>query len=131
MAGVRGVDHINLRAPAPLLEKLRRFYIDIIGLEEGSRPTFRSGSRGYWLYAGDKPIVHLTAHGEDDAAAQSTGWFNHVAFDCADLRAVRARLDAADIPYRIDVVDMLEQVQLFLTDPAGIRVELNFSRTTL
>lgn len=131
MAGVRGIDHINLRAPAELLEKLRRFYLDVIGLEEGPRPTFRSGSRGYWLYADGKPIVHLTTASDDDADAPSTGRFNHVAFACADLSTTRSRLDAAGIPYRIDVVDTLEQVQLFLTDPAGIRVELNFSPTRL
>lgn len=129
--GVRGIDHINLRAPSDLIERLRRFYIDIVGLHEGPRPSFRSGSRGYWLYAGAQPLMHLSISAEGNAPAQPTGWFNHVAFACTDLTATRARLDTAGLPYRIDVVDSLNQVQLFLHDPAGTGVELNFSDAKL
>lgn len=126
MAGVQGIDHVNLSAPAELLERVRRFYVEIIGLHEGPRPTFRSGSRGYWLYAGAEPIMHLTSRGGGEAAAQDTGWLDHIAFACSNLPAMRAKLDAAGVSYRIDVVDMPPQVQLFLTDPAGVGVELNF-----
>lgn len=126
MAGVQGIDHVNLSAPAELLERVRRFYVDVIGLHEGPRPTFRSGSRGYWLYAGAEPVMHLTSRGQGEASAQATGWLDHIAFACADLPATRAKLDAAGVRYRIDVVDMPPQVQVFLTDPAGVGVELNF-----
>lgn len=126
MAGVQGIDHVNLSAPAELLERVRHFYVDIIGLREGPRPTFRSGSRGYWLYAGAEPVMHLTARGGGEASAQATGWLDHIAFACVDLPALRAKLDAAGVPYRINVVDMPPQVQVFLTDPAGVGVELNF-----
>ncbi len=100
---VRGIGHANLLAPAAMIERLRRFYIEVVGLTEGSRPQFRSGSH-----------------------AKSNGAFNHLAFACDDLTATRARLDAARIPYEVDVVDEREQVQLFLTDPAGMGVELTF-----
>ena len=126
MAGVQGIDHVNLSAPAELLERVRHFYVDIIGLHEGPRPTFRSGSRGYWLYAGAEPVMHLTSRGGGQASAQATGWLDHIAFACVGLPAMRAKLDAAGVTYRIDVVDMPPQVQLFLTDPAGVGVELNF-----
>jgi catechol-2,3-dioxygenase len=126
MAGVRGLDHVNLRAPAVLIERLRRFYIDIVGLQEGPRPSFRSGSRGHWLYAGEQPLMHLSVATDGDGVPQRTGWLSHVAFACDDLAAARARLDAAQIAYEVDVVDARGQVQLFLTDPAGVGVELNF-----
>lgn len=125
----RGLGHVNLRASADTLERLRRFYIDVIGLHEGPRPTFRSGSRGYWLYASDRAVVHLTL-AADGAATQPTGVFNHLAFDCDDLAGTRARLDAAGLAYEVDGVDALRQVQLFLTDPVGIGVELTFSGAT-
>ena len=126
MAGVRGLDHVNLRAPAALIERLRRFYIDIVGLQEGPRPTFRSGSRGHWLYAGEQALMHLSISADGDGAPQRTGWLSHYAFACDDLTATRARLDAAQMAYEVDVVDERGQVQLFLTDPAGVGVELNF-----
>jgi hypothetical protein len=45
------------------------------------------------------------------------------------LDGCRARLDALGIAYEIDFVDDSQQVQLFLTDPAGVCVELNFSES--
>lgn len=46
------IDHINIRAPAGLLDEVREFYCAIFGLEEGFRPAF--ASQGYWLYAGER-----------------------------------------------------------------------------
>lgn len=55
---VIGLDHYNLRAPRPLLDTLRDFYIDVVGLRLGARPPFRS--HGYWLYAGAQAVLHLS-----------------------------------------------------------------------
>lgn len=126
---VRGLGHVNLRATAAVIAQLRRFYRDVIGLDAGLRPTFRSGSRGYWLYAGGHAVLHLTIGTDGDTALQPSGPFNHVAFDCDDLDAMRGRLDAAGVDYQTDVVDALQQTQLFLRDPAGIGVELTFRHT--
>lgn len=125
---VRGLGHLNLRAPAAVTEQLRRFYLDVIGLREGPRPAFRSGSRGYWLYAGEHAVLHLSMGPDDGIAVQPRGPFNHFAFDCDDLDATRTRLDAAGITYQTDTVAALHQVQLFLTDPAGVGVELTFTQ---
>ena len=78
------------------------------------------------MYAGDRAVVHLTL-ATDGAATQPAGVFNHLAFDCDGLAGTRARLDAAGLAYEMDGVDALRQVQLFLTDLAGIGVELTFS----
>ena len=126
MTGVRGLAHANIRAPEAMIERLRCFYIDLIGLRQGLRPAFRSGSRGYWLYAGETDVLHLTIAGSGDTAPAPTGHFNHLAFACTDLDATRARLDAAGVAYEVDEVDEPPQVQLFLTDPSGLDIELNF-----
>lgn len=128
MTGVRRLAHANLRAPEAMIERLRHFYIDVVGLREGPRPAFRSGSRGHWLYAGDTDVLHLTITPPGDASPAPTGHLNHLAFVCADLAATRARLDAAGLAYEVDEVDELNQVQLFLTDPCGLNIELNFLR---
>lgn len=125
--GVRGIGHANLRAPAVMIEQLRRFYIEVVGLKEGPRPRFRSGSQGHWLYAGNTDVLHLSVARDDAPLPASNGAFNHLAFACDDLVATRARLNAMRIPYEVDVVDALCQVQLFLTDPAGMGVELTFT----
>jgi catechol 2,3-dioxygenase-like lactoylglutathione lyase family enzyme len=126
---VRGLGHVNLRAPAEAIERLRRFYVDVIGLREGPRPVFRSGSSGYWLYAGDQAVMHLSIARSSGTGTQPPGVFNHFAFDCDDLQATCARLDAACIEYATDIVDERHQVQLFLTDPSGIGVELTFTES--
>lgn len=126
---VRGIGHVNLRASAEIIERLRRFYIDVIGLREGPRPVFRSGSSGYWLYAGDREVLHLTIARNGGPDDQPPGVFNHLAFDCDDLEATRARLEQSGTRYETDVVGELHQTQLFLIDPAGIGIELTFTQS--
>lgn len=126
---VRGLGHANFSAPADVIERLRRFYTDIVGLHEGPRPNFRSGSTGYWLYGGDQAVLHLTIKAGNGITQQPPGVFDHLAFDCDDLAATTARLDGAGIRYQTDHVDELTQVQLFFTDPAGVGVELTFTST--
>ena len=53
-----GLDHYNLCAPRDLIERLRLFYTETIGLTVGYRPPF--GSFGYWLYAGGNAVLHLS-----------------------------------------------------------------------
>jgi catechol 2,3-dioxygenase-like lactoylglutathione lyase family enzyme len=120
--GVRKIDHVNLRAPASLIERVRHFYVHILGFEEGPRPSLRS--RGYWLYAGGAPLIHLSVTGDGNADPADTGWIAHVALACEDVATMRARLDSEGIDYRVGSAE--DQVQLFLLDPAGITVELNF-----
>jgi glyoxylase I family protein len=133
-APVSGIAHVNLRGPGPLIERLRAFYVDVIGLREGPRPGFRSGSHGHWLYAGDRDVVHLSIDaraGEPDVPAPRGAGFNHVAFTCHGLGGMMQRLREAGVDFRVDRVDDLHQVQLFLHDPAGTRIELNFAGESL
>ncbi|NKZ37941.1 MULTISPECIES: VOC family protein [Oleiagrimonas] len=126
------IGHINLRASETMIERLRAFYREVVGLREGPRPHFRSGSRGYWLYAGDRDVMHLTIdpHDADVAPPRDTA-FNHIAFACRGLSDTLLRLREAGIDFVVDQVDALQQVQLFLTDPAGTAVELTFTAEPL
>jgi catechol-2,3-dioxygenase len=96
-----------------------------VGLTVGDRPPFRRF--GYWLYAGDRPVLHLAeadAHESRTGSAKTT--FGHAAFDCTDRAAFEQRLDARGIRYRVAQVPITNQVQLFFEDPAGNGVELGF-----
>jgi catechol-2,3-dioxygenase len=122
---VVGFSHYNLRAPRALLEELRLFYTDVIGLSVGPRPPF--ASFGYWLYAGDEPLLHLSeARPEREPPARSPSTFDHAAFRCTGREEFERSLSARGIGYRAARVPLTRQVQLFLTDPAGNGVELNF-----
>ena len=50
--------HYNLRAPRELLDTLRAFYVEAVGLKPGPRPPFTRF--GYWLYAGEQAVLHLS-----------------------------------------------------------------------
>ncbi|MFT3761158.1 MAG: diguanylate cyclase [Pseudoxanthomonas sp.] len=122
---VAGLNHFNLRAPRDLLETLRRFYVEVVGLREGPRPPFRSF--GYWLYAGGRDVLHLTETRPDEV--RDTGidtTFDHVAFDCTGPAAAEARLRRHGVDYAVDEAPLASQKQIFLHDPAGNGIELNF-----
>ncbi|MFV8816402.1 VOC family protein [Haliea sp. E17] len=125
---IEGLNHVNLRAPAEQLRALRDFYVEVVGLEDGSRPDF--GVRGYWLYAGGQPIIHMMVCREDGPAEVSASHspVDHIALTCSDLAATERRLEKLGTPYRKnDFSAERGFVQLFLLDPAGLGVELNFS----
>jgi catechol 2,3-dioxygenase-like lactoylglutathione lyase family enzyme len=117
------LDHINIAGPFALLETCRAFYVDVLGLSEGPRPRFRR--RGFWLYAGDTPVVHLSESTED--AGPPAGPLNHFAFQCEGLEETIARLEEKAVPYTIARVPNSEETQIFVADPAGISIELNFA----
>jgi len=118
---VLGLDHVNIAGPAELIDRVRNFYVDVIGLVEGARPSFHR--RGYWLYAGEHAVVHLTV---SDDATGATGSFNHFALSCEGLNATIERLKKHGVAYELAHVPQTNRVQLFVRDPAGVGVELGF-----
>ena len=52
---ISNIDHVNVESDD--VERSARFYREIIGLKEGPGPEF--DRPGYWMYAGEKPVVHI------------------------------------------------------------------------
>jgi catechol 2,3-dioxygenase-like lactoylglutathione lyase family enzyme len=108
------------------LEATKDFYTDIVGLAVGERPDFQFP--GYWLYLGDKPCIHLGSRERagSGGTTSGSGAIDHVAFNAEGIEAARARLDAAGIAYEHRLVPGAPLQQLFITDPNGVKVEINF-----
>ncbi len=129
---VRALEHITIRCAQ--LQRTRDFYVDLMGLTDGERPAFPF--RGHWLYLGPVPVVHLVeasdsagAWGRDTViprAAEGTGSFDHVAFQGDDFDAMRGRLETAGVTFKERVVPGGRLKQLFVPDPEGVLVEINF-----
>lgn len=117
------LEHYNIRGPMPFLEEVRDFYVELIGLSEGPRPD--TPVRGYWLYAGSHPAVHLAESDRHNETLRPSH-LDHIAFSCKGYDAVSRRLDRAGMDYRTNRVQSAGLIQIFLHDPAGIRLELNF-----
>ena len=122
-----GFSHYNLRAPRALLDELRDFYCDVVALQAGPRPPFRSF--GYWLYAGPEAVLHLSEAGAaEQRPAHSTGTFDHAAFRCSGRAGYEKLLTQRGIAYRSATVPETRTLQIFFKDPAGNGVELNFDQ---
>lgn len=123
---VIGFSHYNLRVPRGMLDTLREFYCDVVGLTLGARPPF--SSFGYWLYIGEQDVLHLSEAGADEERTMGVKTsFDHVAFSCTERADAERRLSRHGIAYSVAQVPATGQVQLFFQDPAGNGVELNFA----
>ena len=122
---VAAFDHYNLRAARAVLEELRAFYCDVVGLTVGERPPFRRF--GYWLYAGERPVLHLSEADDSETRSRTAvTTFAHAAFNCTGRAQFEQRLKERGIAYRTAQVPLLSLDQLFFHDPAGNGVELQF-----
>jgi catechol 2,3-dioxygenase-like lactoylglutathione lyase family enzyme len=121
---ILSINHIQLVAEKDLVLKLRDFYCDVVGLTDGFRPTFERF--GFWLYIEDKDVLHLITPKEGDGRSLQKSSFDHVAFKTADYQGVLQKLKSLNIPFEEKPIPGMAAHQIFLRDPAGNRVELNF-----
>jgi catechol 2,3-dioxygenase-like lactoylglutathione lyase family enzyme len=121
---ILSINHIQLVAEEDLVLKLRDFYCDVVGLTEGFRPAFERF--GFWLYIGDKDVLHLITPKAGDERSSQKSSFDHIAFKTANYETVFNKLKALNIPFEEKPIPGISAHQIFLRDPAGNRVELNF-----
>jgi catechol 2,3-dioxygenase-like lactoylglutathione lyase family enzyme len=104
----------------------RDFWCEVLALEAGPRPPLEFP--GYWLYAGDRPCVHIAerrayvAHSGQIGIPAATGPVEHVAFDADDREAVARQL--ARVPAVQNEVPGVMR-QFFVHDPNGVKIEIN------
>ena len=118
------------------------FYCRVLGFRQGFRPDFPFP--GAWLYLhGDEPdaaVIHLIGIDSAEPAGLANylgdrpqaglrggGAVDHLAFAATDLRGMRERLGAMGVPFRERTVPGLGLHQLFVEDPSGVTIELNFA----
>nr|WP_314623137.1 VOC family protein [uncultured Noviherbaspirillum sp.] len=140
MMPVAGVDHVTLCCAVDQLGEVQDFYERVLGLAAGARPPFAFSGR--WLYAGNRAIVHLAAvAGEADVTpaaasppaavpvrAARTGPIDHIALRVdGPVDACRNHLRASGVGFSEAPVPGFPIHQLFLHDPLGVKIELNFA----
>lgn len=117
---IGGLDHINIETTD--LDTSVRFYQEVLGLERGWRPAF--DVPGAWLYVDEQPVIHIVLR--DSVSDGPTGAIHHVALKAADLESMTERLEQFGIAFAKTVVPDLSVTQLFIDDPNGVKLELNF-----
>ena len=115
----------------------RDWYVKVLGFREGEHPDFKFPV--CWLYIGAQDVIHITEGGsnvsakrmqylgQQSDALEGTGVIDHVAFRCSGLEEMIAHLHQLGIRFSKRQVDDQGLFQLFLIDPNGIKVELNFA----
>lgn len=134
------LNHFSIRTVD--LDACERFYCGLLGLKKGPRPPFPFP--GLWLYAGetdkyDNAAVHIIGidrndpeglkkylGDRDETSLAGSGAVDHVAFFATGLKETLERLEANGIEGRERTVPVLGLHQVFIDDPNGIVVELNF-----
>lgn len=134
------LNHYSIRTTD--LDACRHFYANVLGLTIGPRPEFPFP--GLWMYSGSHDqYAHAAVHiigidpnepgGLDDylgtreeSALQGTGTIDHVAFFADGLEAMLKHLSTLNVEFRERSVPGIGLYQLFLDDPNGVVIELNY-----
>ena len=117
------LDHFNIRTRK--LDDTVRFYEDVMGLEKGSRPNF--AFPGAWMYSEGKAVVHIVDISKtDEAQKPDSGVVHHVAFASRGFDGMKQRLESKKMPYDARQVPGGDLWQIFVDDPNGVMIELNY-----
>ena len=119
------------------MDATKHWYCNVLGMQEGRHPDF--GFPVYWLYLDGKDVVHIGQNAKNASDNQQlylgrpsqnegsgTGAIDHIAFRATGLRATMAHLRSSDIKFTERRASNQALYQLFMYDPNGIKVELNF-----
>jgi catechol 2,3-dioxygenase-like lactoylglutathione lyase family enzyme len=130
---VKTLDHVNIRTPD--VPGTAAFFRDLLGLESGIAPGAPSIDEGCWIYDPEgRPIVHIgpvhAAYPSDRmvpfTATRGSGSVHHVALECDDHPGMLAKLDRAGLEYALSDIPQIGLKQIFVHEPNGILLELNF-----
>ena len=122
------------------IDATRDWYARVLGMRCGPHPEF--GFPVHWMYLGEVDVVHIgpsaRAAGENQkrylgrtsgksAQEDGTGAIDHIAFRATGLRATLEHLRKEKIQFSQRRANGQALFQLFLYDPNGIKIELNYA----
>jgi catechol 2,3-dioxygenase-like lactoylglutathione lyase family enzyme len=134
------LNHFSIRTTD--LDATRLFYETVLGLTVGPRPPFPFP--GLWLYNGDhgqvaNAMVHVIGIDKNDpeglkrylgyrdiSSLHGTGAVDHIALMATGLEDMLAHLERVKVVCRERTVPAIGLHQLFLDDPCGLVIELNY-----
>jgi catechol 2,3-dioxygenase-like lactoylglutathione lyase family enzyme len=134
------LNHYSIRTTD--MTATRDFYERVLQLTVGPRPDFPFP--GLWMYRGDhadvaNAVVHIIGMDANDpeglkaylgdrdvSTLKGSGALDHVAFFADGLAGMLAHLKEVGVPARERTVPAIGLHQLFLDDPNGVVVELNY-----
>jgi catechol 2,3-dioxygenase-like lactoylglutathione lyase family enzyme len=122
MMRIKRLQHVSICIEAGREDEARRFYGEALGLREKPRPMGLKDRDLIWFDIGeDEHEIHLLR--TDPAALVPPRAADHLCIEVDDIDAMRAHLDAHDVPIKeTSVID--NRPRFFVEDPFGNSVEL-------
>jgi catechol 2,3-dioxygenase-like lactoylglutathione lyase family enzyme len=117
---IEGLDHVQVAAPPGCEREARRFYGELLGLDELPKPEPLAGRGGAWFACGAQQLHVGVA--EDFLAARNAHPALRVT-DIAGLERLAERLEHAGVAVRWDE-DLPGARRFYTEDPWGNRLEL-------
>lgn len=114
------------------LDVSEAFYEDVLLLESCPAPSPFTRETARWIYDHDeRPIIHLNSVDAPRMMPRAinhgpTGAVHHIALRCEGYAAIRTRLDQKNIAYEKNLIRSIGLRQIFVHDPDGVLLELNF-----
>lgn len=125
---LKDILHVTVRTMD--LDATNRFYGEVLGmrLDHDRPPTIPAA--GTWFDTGRASQFHIIAtekaYGKVRTDTEGGGNVDHIALRAVGYDAWKARILKHGLDYRENIVKSLGQWQLFIRDPSGIVVELQF-----
>ena len=114
---IKRVHHAQITIPKGEEEKARKFYCELLGLEEVPKPESLQGRGGFWMELDDFQI-HI---GTEDSIEREKSKA-HVAYQVENLDAWREKLEAQNIKVK-EGIKIPNFKRFEFRDPFGNRVE--------
>jgi catechol 2,3-dioxygenase-like lactoylglutathione lyase family enzyme len=120
------------------IDATRDWYARVLGMRPGAHPDF--GFPVHWMYLGEIDVVHIGPSAKKAGEIQKkylgrasqdcgagTGALDHIAFRATGLPAMLAHLREEGVSFSQRRANGQALFQLFLYDPNGIKIELNYA----
>ena len=120
------------------IDGTRDWYARVLGMKPGAHPDF--GFPVHWMYVDGVDVVHIGPSAKQageiqrrylgrtsQQSAEGTGAIDHIAFRATGLRAMLEHLKREKVPFSQRRANGQALFQLFLYDPNGIKIELNYA----
>jgi len=126
------LDHINIQTVK--LGETVAFYRDVLELRAGDPPPPLDPELVQWMFDPEgRAIFHLSSPGSLNAIGdinigEDTGAVHHVALACEGHDPMIAKLDRLGLEHRENHVVAIDLKQIFVRDPNGVLLELNYHK---
>jgi catechol 2,3-dioxygenase-like lactoylglutathione lyase family enzyme len=126
------LDHINIQTVK--LGETVAFYRDVLELRAGDPPPPLDPALVQWMFDPDgRAIFHLSEPGALVGTnvvntGHDTGAVHHVALACKGHDAMIAKLDRLGLAHNENHVVAIDLKQIFVRDPNGVLLELNYHK---